>query len=142
MPFQCSNRLLVDKASSNAPNIEGVNANISYSVPDEVPFSIDHFSGKIVTKTSLDFETNQVFYVPVTAKDGGVVPRSASATATIFVQESVVKMNAIDFNELSRSIRKDNLINFQWHKTEFSNFPSYKIQKKNINYNLPSGCGR
>ena len=98
MPFQCSNRLLVDKASPNAPNIEGVNANISYSVPDEVPFSIDHFSGKIVTKTSLDFETNQVFYVPVTAKDGGVVPRSASATATIFVQESVVKMNAIDFN--------------------------------------------
>ena len=82
MPFKCSNRLLVDKASPNAPNIEGVNANISYPVPDEVPFSIDHFSGKIVTKTSLDFETNQVFYVPVTAKDGGVVPSRPSSKSS------------------------------------------------------------
>ena len=67
---------------------EGANANISYSVPDESPFSIDPLSGKISTKTSLDFESNQVHYVLVTAKDAGQVPRSVSATATVLVQDS------------------------------------------------------
>ena len=67
---------------------EGANANISYSVPDESPFSIDPLNGKISTKTSLDFESNQVHYVLVTAKDAGQVPRSVSATATVLVQDS------------------------------------------------------
>jgi len=63
------------------------NANISYSVPNESPFEIEKFSGKITTKLSLDFEANQVHYVVVTAKDGGKVPRLATATATILVQD-------------------------------------------------------
>ena len=45
----------------------GNNANISYSLPEEVPFSIEDFSGKIFTKTSLDFETRDVYMVVVTA---------------------------------------------------------------------------
>ena len=33
---------------------EGSNANISYSVPEEAPFSIEKYSGKIFTKSSLE----------------------------------------------------------------------------------------
>ena len=63
------------------------NANISYSVPFESPFEIDNVSGKISTKLALDFEMNQVHYVVVTAQDGGKVPRLATATATVLVQD-------------------------------------------------------
>jgi len=63
------------------------NANISYSVPSESPFEIDEVSGKISTKLALDFEMNQVHYVVVTAQDGGKVPRLATATATVLVQD-------------------------------------------------------
>jgi len=63
------------------------NANISYSVPNESPFVIDNISGKISTKLALDFETNNVHYVVVTAQDGGKVPRLATATATVFVED-------------------------------------------------------
>jgi len=63
------------------------NANISYSVPYESPFEIDNISGKISTKLALDFEMNQVHYVVVTAQDGGKVPRLATATATVLVQD-------------------------------------------------------
>ena len=66
---------------------EGSNANISYSVPEEAPFSIEKYSGKIFTKSSLDFETNQAHLVVVTARDGGQVPRLATATATVLVHD-------------------------------------------------------
>ena len=77
----CSGRVLAEDRDV------GRNANISYSVPEEDPFSIEQHTGKIFTKTSLDFETNQVLRVVVTARDGGEVPRLATATATVLVND-------------------------------------------------------
>ena len=65
----------------------GSNADISYSLSEDVPFSIEESSGKIFTKTSLDFETRDVYKVVVTARDGGKVPRIATATAVVLVQD-------------------------------------------------------
>jgi len=93
----------------------GVNAKLSYSLPAESPFVIDSENGKISTKTALDFETGQVHYVVVTAQDKAKVPRLATATATILVDdtsdevpyfpktkyEGVVPENAADFEILS-----------------------------------------
>ena len=47
---------------------EGQNAAVVYSVPPESPFSIEPESGKIFTKTALDFEKSNVHYVVVTAQ--------------------------------------------------------------------------
>ena len=38
---------------------EGINANITYSVPDEVPFTINPQTGTIMTSTSLDYENQK-----------------------------------------------------------------------------------
>ena len=66
----------------------GSNAIISYSLPAESRFSIDKDNGKISTKTALDFEKAQVHYVVVTAQDNAKVPRLATATATILVDDT------------------------------------------------------
>ncbi|XP_076053074.1 cadherin 99C [Oratosquilla oratoria] len=66
---------------------DGDNARIYYSVPDETPFSIDELSGEIVTKSALDFETQQVHLLLVTAKDGGEEPRLATASVTVLVSD-------------------------------------------------------
>lgn len=39
---------------------EGINAQISYSIPYDVPFVINSETGEIFTKTSLDYETQKV----------------------------------------------------------------------------------
>lgn len=39
---------------------EGVNAEISYSVPADIPFVIDEKTGDIKTKVALDYETQKV----------------------------------------------------------------------------------
>lgn len=39
---------------------DGINANITYSVPDEVPFTINPQTGTIMTSTSLDYEKQKV----------------------------------------------------------------------------------
>ena len=63
----------------------GSNADISYSLSEDVPFSIEESTGKIFTKTSLDFETRDVYKVVVTARDQGNM--QTSATATVLVQD-------------------------------------------------------
>ena len=66
----------------------GSNAEVTYSLPAESQFAIDSKSGKISTKTALDFEKAQVHYVVVTAQDMAKVPRLATATATILVDDT------------------------------------------------------
>ena len=89
----------------------GENAELAYSLPAQSKFAIDPSNGKITTKTALDFEKAQVHYVVVTAEDKAKVPRLATATATILVDdtsdevpyfpktqyEGVVPENAADF---------------------------------------------
>lgn len=64
---------------------EGINANITYSVPDEVPFTINPQTGTIMTSTSLDYEKQKEYKFVVTAKDGGIEPRLATATVTVSI---------------------------------------------------------
>lgn len=41
---------------------EGVNAVVIYSVPSDVPFTIDSSTGEIKTRAALDYEENKVSY--------------------------------------------------------------------------------
>lgn len=41
---------------------EGMNANITYSLPSDVPFTIDPVTGNITTKTALDYEKEKVSF--------------------------------------------------------------------------------
>lgn len=39
---------------------EGINALVTYSIPNDVPFIINPESGEIMTKIALDYETQRV----------------------------------------------------------------------------------
>nr|XP_014277946.1 cadherin-99C-like isoform X1 [Halyomorpha halys] len=71
---------------------EGINANITYSVPDEVPFTINPQTGTIMTSTSLDYEKQKEYKFVVTAKDGASEPRLATATVTVAVIDTEDEM--------------------------------------------------
>ncbi|KAF6213242.1 hypothetical protein GE061_010959 [Apolygus lucorum] len=64
---------------------EGINANVSYSVPGEVPFTINPQTGVVMTSTSLDYENQKEYKFVVTAMDGASEPRIATATVTVHV---------------------------------------------------------
>lgn len=49
---------------------EGMNANITYSLPADVPFAIDPVTGNITTKTALDYEKEKVSLVGRTMCNG------------------------------------------------------------------------
>lgn len=66
---------------------EGVNANVTYSLPDETPFSINSQTGEIKTKSALDYETQKEYKFVVTAKDGAAEPRLGTATVTVSVKD-------------------------------------------------------
>ena len=68
----------------------GDNAIVHYTVPEDSPFDIGLLDGKIQTKQELDFETQGVHYVVVTAQDkeGPETGRTATATVTILVQDT------------------------------------------------------
>ncbi|XP_075213856.1 cadherin 99C [Lycorma delicatula] len=66
---------------------EGINAEVSYSLPSDVPFTIDTHSGEITTKVALDYESQKEYRFVVTAKDGAPDPRIATATVTIQVTD-------------------------------------------------------
>ncbi|BES91601.1 Cadherin domain [Nesidiocoris tenuis] len=67
---------------------EGINANVSYSVPGEVPFTINPQTGVVMTSTSLDYEHQKEYKFVVTAMDGAPEPRIATATVTVHVQDT------------------------------------------------------
>lgn len=64
---------------------EGINAQVSYSIPSNLPFSIDSDSGEITTTRPLDYEEQKSYQFVVTAKDGAPDARLATATVTIQV---------------------------------------------------------
>ena len=84
-----------------------------FQVPNDPFFSIDEDLGEIRTRTALDFETQNVHYLTVIARDrGDGGTKSTSATVTVFVQDmpdeiptfptrlytATIPENAEDFN--------------------------------------------
>ncbi|KAJ2947536.1 hypothetical protein O0L34_g17324 [Tuta absoluta] len=66
---------------------EGVNAMVSYSIPPQLPFSIDNTSGLISTNRALDYETTKEYAFVVTATDGAIDKRFGTASVTVQVQD-------------------------------------------------------
>lgn len=64
---------------------EGINAEIRYTLPGDIPFKIDGKSGEIRTKLELDYETQTVYKFVVTAKDGAPDARLGTASVTVKV---------------------------------------------------------
>lgn len=66
---------------------EGANANITYSLPDEIPFAINRKTGEIKTKSALDYEKQKEYKFVVTAKDGAPDMRLGTASVTVSVKD-------------------------------------------------------
>ncbi|XP_076242183.1 cadherin 99C [Calliopsis andreniformis] len=64
---------------------EGINAEITYFAPDDIPFTVDPETGDVLTKIVLDYEQNDEYKFVVTARDGAPDYRLATATATVKV---------------------------------------------------------
>ncbi|XP_028050780.1 cadherin-99C isoform X1 [Monomorium pharaonis] len=91
---------------------EGVNAEITYFAPDDIPFTVDPETGDVLTKKVLDYEQNNEYKFVVTARDGAPDYRLATATVTVRVidvedevpvfhqssYEARVKENVPDYN--------------------------------------------
>lgn len=63
---------------------EGVNADITYTLPGDIPFRIHPKSGQIHTKTKLDYEKQTEYKFVVTAADGA--PDARLGTASVLVK--------------------------------------------------------
>lgn len=66
---------------------EGINAAVSYFLPDDVPFVINTSTGEIRTKGALDYETQTSYKFIVTAKDGAAEPRHGTAMVMVSVND-------------------------------------------------------
>ncbi|KAG5670886.1 hypothetical protein PVAND_001118 [Polypedilum vanderplanki] len=66
---------------------EGLNAEITYSLSDEIPFTINKTTGEIRTKVALDYEKQKEYKFMVTAKDGSPDMRIGTASVTIEVKD-------------------------------------------------------
>ncbi|KAL6263958.1 hypothetical protein P5V15_004039 [Pogonomyrmex californicus] len=91
---------------------EGINAEITYFAPDDIPFTVDPETGEVLTKIVLDYEQNDEYKFVVTARDGAPDYRLATATVTVKVidvedevpvfhqsnYEARVKENVPDYN--------------------------------------------
>lgn len=77
---------LVGRVHATDPD-EGINAQIAYSVPDDIPFGIDRKSGEIRTKVELDYEKQTEYKFVVTARDGAPDARLGTASVTVRVND-------------------------------------------------------
>lgn len=66
---------------------EGINAEITYTIPADIPFKINPDSGEIRTTTQLDYETQKEYKFVVTAKDGAPDSRLGTASVTVRVTD-------------------------------------------------------
>uniref|UniRef100_A0A1B0D2Q1 Cadherin domain-containing protein n=1 Tax=Phlebotomus papatasi TaxID=29031 RepID=A0A1B0D2Q1_PHLPP len=66
---------------------EGMNANITYSLPSDIPFKIHPQSGEIRTITALDYEKVKEYKFVVTAKDGAPDTRLGTASVSVKVTD-------------------------------------------------------
>ncbi|KAF7995558.1 hypothetical protein HCN44_006665 [Aphidius gifuensis] len=64
---------------------EGINAEVTYFAPDDIPFTVDPETGDVLTKVALDYEQNHEYKFVVTARDGAPDQRLATATVTVKV---------------------------------------------------------
>ncbi|KAJ8954941.1 hypothetical protein NQ318_000371 [Aromia moschata] len=64
---------------------EGVNAQVTYLIPADLPFDVDSETGEITTNRPLDYETQKEYQFVITAKDGAPDPRIATATVSVQV---------------------------------------------------------
>nr|XP_043067788.1 cadherin-99C isoform X1 [Drosophila bipectinata] len=64
---------------------EGINAEITYSIPTDIPFTINATSGEIQTAKELDYETLNEYKFVVTAKDGAPDARLGTASVTVMI---------------------------------------------------------
>ncbi|XP_053595607.1 cadherin-99C isoform X1 [Microplitis demolitor] len=64
---------------------EGINSEITYFAPDDIPFTVDPETGDVLTKIALDYEQNHEYKFVVTARDGAPDPRLATATVSVKV---------------------------------------------------------
>lgn len=75
---------------------EGVNALVSYYLPEVVPFRINSTTGEIRTKIKLDFETKSNYKFMITAKDGALEPRIGTTMVTVLVNDIPDEMPQFD----------------------------------------------
>ncbi|XP_059218267.1 cadherin-99C [Stomoxys calcitrans] len=66
---------------------EGINAEITYSIPQDIPFAINGTSGEIRTSSALDYEKQNEYRFVVTAKDGAPDARLGTASVTVQVRD-------------------------------------------------------
>ncbi|XP_001357648.2 cadherin-99C [Drosophila pseudoobscura] len=66
---------------------EGINAEITYSIPTDVPFTINGTSGELRTASQLDYERLNEYKFVVTAKDGAPDARLGTASVTVLVHD-------------------------------------------------------
>ncbi|XP_037944037.1 cadherin-99C-like [Teleopsis dalmanni] len=66
---------------------EGINAEITYSIPTDIPFAINGKSGEIRTAAPLDYERQNEYRFVVTAKDGAPDARLGTASVTVMVHD-------------------------------------------------------
>lgn len=66
---------------------EGINAIISYYLPEDVPFKINRTSGEIRTKIKLNYESKTMYKFMITAKDGAAEPRIGTTMVTVRVND-------------------------------------------------------
>uniref|UniRef100_A0AAG5CSC6 Cadherin domain-containing protein n=1 Tax=Anopheles atroparvus TaxID=41427 RepID=A0AAG5CSC6_ANOAO len=66
---------------------EGMNAEITYTIPSDIPFKIDSKTGEVRTRTALDYEKQKEYRFVVTAKDGAPEPRLGTASVTVKVRD-------------------------------------------------------
>ncbi len=65
-------------------------------VPSDSVFDIQNSTGEIRTRVELDFETQPIHYVVVTAIDDGEdVKKSSTATVTVVVQDTADEVSTL-----------------------------------------------
>ncbi|XP_017860568.1 PREDICTED: protocadherin-15 [Drosophila arizonae] len=90
---------------------EGINAEITYSIPTDIPFSINNKSGEIRTSDKLDYERLSEYKFVVTAKDGAPDARLGTASVTVIIHD--LPDEVPKFNDASINVRiPENMENF------------------------------
>ncbi|XP_013142177.1 PREDICTED: protocadherin-15, partial [Papilio polytes] len=115
---------------------EGVNAQLSYSLPAHLPFTIDNATGMITTLSELDYEDIKDYAFVVTATDGAIDKRLGTASVTVQVQD-VPDEDPVFLQDIYTVRVPENVNNYpvvQVHATDPDTTPeiTYTILKGNM----------
>lgn len=115
---------------------EGVNAMVSYYLPEDVPFKINTTTGEIRTKMKLDYETKSVYKFMITAKDSASEPRIGTTMVTVRLNDIPDEMPK--FSDTSIDVKvPENIPNF--HLATVKAYDADTV--KQITYALRNGRG-